>query len=222
MSLTILILSTNYYQDVHVGTLCLTLLQRHGHGFGWQLFYSLLVLLCLPSVQQVYYKTRSMQADLGPQERNRVRKQVGLGTPLVTPARTPLLLPPGTAIAPCPSAKRRQRGMPFRYLCTLHVGDRAVTALLIVALSELSLRHISQAAAYKSQVGGSSAMGLSVIIGPAHGNAEGMEGAACPPCPSMIPGTEGGSMEQGLFYSTQKCQLCSKTALQHPETPPSG
>lgn len=63
---------------------------------------------------------------------------MGLGTPLVTPAKTPLLLPPGTAIAPCPGAKQRQRGMPRRYLRSLHVGKSAVTALLILALSEIS------------------------------------------------------------------------------------
>lgn len=60
---------------------------------------------------------------------------MGPGTPLVTPARTPLLLPPGTAIAPCPGA---QRGTPRRYLCSLHVGKSAVTALPTLALSEIS------------------------------------------------------------------------------------
>ena len=83
-------------------------------------------------------------------------------------------------------------------------------------------------------------MGLSVTrTFPAHWNAEGMEGGASPPCPSMIPGTED-SMEQGLLCSTQKCQLCScdgtelpcstpkhqlhsrqsRLAPPHPKTPP--
>lgn len=83
-------------------------------------------------------------------------------------------------------------------------------------------------------------MGLSVIICPACGNAEGMEGAASRPCPSIIPDTGEGRVEQGLLCSAQKCQLCtwdgteppcsilkhhlhgrqSRLAPLHPKTPP--
>ena len=38
MFLTFLIIRTNHHQDVHVDTLCPTLLQQHGHGLGLQLF----------------------------------------------------------------------------------------------------------------------------------------------------------------------------------------
>lgn len=58
-SLTILTISTNYHQTVHVSTLCPTLLQQHCYGLGLAIIYRLLFLLCLLSVQQVCDKKHS-------------------------------------------------------------------------------------------------------------------------------------------------------------------
>lgn len=67
MSLTVLIISTS---DYHVGTPV-----PHTAAATWvrlATLYSRPVLLCLPSVQQVFFnKTCSVQANLGPQRRNR-------------------------------------------------------------------------------------------------------------------------------------------------------
>lgn len=61
---------------------------------------------------------------------------MGLGTPLVTPTTTPLLLP---QVQPfLHGAKQRQQGMPCCDLRSLHAGERAATVLLTLASCEIS------------------------------------------------------------------------------------
>lgn len=67
----------------HYKLLYLTLLQRHRRGVGLTpLYKSLLVLLCLPSVQQVHYKTCSKHAALRSHRGTGKRKEAaGTGHP---------------------------------------------------------------------------------------------------------------------------------------------
>lgn len=60
--------------------------------------------------------------------------EVGPGTPLITPAKSPLLLPQVQTFLH--GTKQRQEGMPRRYLRSLHAGGRAVTVLLTLASPE--------------------------------------------------------------------------------------